>query len=687
MRTAKEKLFEMIDPTLSREYGGGLDDTYMSLSQQRNSAFAAPDSNNAFDRPVDSMPMPSSGGLDDTYMSLSQRRNALPMMSREQGGGLKSIPRERMISDQPHQLSYINEEEAGLLKALGGSGRKVDGIPAYYGDWSGAGDGGDPGTDGPGADGPGADGDTSMGGANSQEGTGYTSGPDLAGFAADVADVSGPSEAEQEERWRQVYSNLPPKPDDDYFNPYRESAVTNVRDLTWTPDGLQWLSDAKDLRSKSGMAPDENFTLDRGTIQQGIDKGIYAGIGIKTANALENLGLATFGKDMRGPYEAFTSGKGLYRYSDKDSKAAGRDDFLYDPETLTGSGVGTGPAAIFRQYITQVNAPKGTTISQVADAYERDNPGMKAPTGAFGFDRDSNALISEIDESMTSRGLSGLLQGIGLMATLGAGPMGAINFVNQLGSSYKGGGKPGSIQAQTPMGKGIDSLQSYLGLSTEEEEEEIEDNEYSLYDRGPMDVYAVNLDPKVEDYLTDVPVAQKSSEKSPGFMDWLGAIDNPISTLNPGSGFNLGSLFGLPSITPSISNFRTEDEVAASTPWFADQEDPTFVQTIGKFLDAIYSGPYKAAYTDKMSGQGSNEPERKKRYEIINSPQSTVEKLPVTEGLVTAGLSNREKSLGPQIRRLINGGMSEEDAIRSVGITQDNLTTAEILQELNLSLV
>ena len=679
MRTAKEKLFEMIDPTLSREYGGGLDDTYMSLSQQRNSAFAAPDSNNAFDRPVDSMPMPSSGGLDDTYMSLSQRRNALPMMSREQGGGLKSIPRERMIGDQPHQLSYINEEEAGLLKALGGSGRKVDGIPAYVeGEgWAGAFDdaGGYSFSDGP-----------DEGGADSQEGTGYTSGPDLAGFAADVASLDEPTEDQQEARWRQVYSNLTPTRKDDWFNPYRESAVTNVRDLTWTPDGFQWLSDAKDLRSKSGMDPDENFTLDRGTIQQGIDKGIYAGIGIKKANALENLGLATFGKDMRGPFEAFTPGKGLYRYSDEDSKAAGRDDFLYDPETLTGSGGRTDAAAIFRQYITQVNAPKGTTISQVADAYERDNPGMKAPTGAFGYDRDSNALISEIDESMTSRGLSGLLQGIGLLGTLATGPMGGIMAANLLGSSWKGGGKPGSIEAQTPMSKGIDSLQSYLGLSTEEEEE-IEDNEYSLYDRGPMDVYAVNLDPKVEDYLTDVPVAQKSSDKGPGVMDWLGAIDNPLSTLNPGSGFNLGSLFGLPSITPSISNFRTEDEVAASTPWFADQEDPTFVQTIGKFLDAIYSGPYKAAYTDKMSGQGSNEPERKKQYEIINSPQSTVEKLPVTEGLVTAGLSNREKSLGPQIRRLINGGMSEEDAIRSVGITQDNLTTAEILQELNLSLV
>ena len=389
---------------------------------------------------------------------------------------------------------------------------------------------------------------------------------------------------------------------------------------------------------------------------------------------------------MRGPFEAFTSGKGLYRYSDEDSKAAGRDDFLYDPETLTGSGGRTDAAAIFREYITQVNAPKGTTISQVADAYERDNPGMKAPTGAFGYDRDSNALISEIDESMTSRGLSGLLQGIGLMATLASGPMGAISLVNQLGSSYKGGGKPGSIKAQTPASEGIDSLQSYLGLSTKEEEEE--DKEYSVYDQGPMDVYAKNLDPKVEDYLTDVPVAQKSSDKGPGVMDWLGAIDNPLSTLNPGSGFDVGkSLFGLNSITPSISNFRTEDEVAASTPWFADQEDPTFVQTIGKFLDSIYSGPYKSAYTDKMSDQGNNEPERKKQYEIINSPQSTVEKLPVTEGLVTAGLSNREKSLGPQIRRLINGGMSEEDAIRSVGITQDNLTTAEILQELNLSLV
>ena len=40
-----------------------------------------------------------------------------------------------MINDQPHELSYINPQEAKLLKDLGGSGRRVDGIPAYfYGD-------------------------------------------------------------------------------------------------------------------------------------------------------------------------------------------------------------------------------------------------------------------------------------------------------------------------------------------------------------------------------------------------------------------------------------------------------------------------------------------------------------------------------------------------------------------------
>ena len=92
------------------QYGGGLDDAYMTLSQRRNSAFADPNANSAFSSPM------GQGGLPTIY--------------REDGG--TTVPKERMINDQPHQLSYINPQEAGLLQALGGSGRRVDGIPSYF---------------------------------------------------------------------------------------------------------------------------------------------------------------------------------------------------------------------------------------------------------------------------------------------------------------------------------------------------------------------------------------------------------------------------------------------------------------------------------------------------------------------------------------------------------------------------
>ena len=50
----------------------------------------------------------------------------------------------------------------------------------------------------------------------------------------------------------------------------------------------------------------------------------------------------------------------------------------------------------------------------------------------------------------------------------------------------------------------------------------------------------------------------------------------------------------------------------------------------------------------------------------------------------TTGLSAMQKTLGPQVRTLINAGYSAEDAIQYLGISNSSLTTAEILKELNL---
>ena len=48
-------------------------------------------------------------------------------------GGLSSIQESMNIGGEPHRLSYINSDEASLLRQLGGSGQLVNGIPAFNG--------------------------------------------------------------------------------------------------------------------------------------------------------------------------------------------------------------------------------------------------------------------------------------------------------------------------------------------------------------------------------------------------------------------------------------------------------------------------------------------------------------------------------------------------------------------------
>jgi len=47
-------------------------------------------------------------------------------------GGLSNLKKSININGQPHSLAWIRPDEASALKAMGGSGKKVKGIPAYF---------------------------------------------------------------------------------------------------------------------------------------------------------------------------------------------------------------------------------------------------------------------------------------------------------------------------------------------------------------------------------------------------------------------------------------------------------------------------------------------------------------------------------------------------------------------------
>jgi len=88
-----------------------------------------------------------------------------PVMPMAQGGGLSTVQNSLNINGEPHRLAYINPSEKNLLQQLGGSGRKIDGIPAYYAGHGAAEGTSEEGAVGPGedsgtGDGPGAGGDT-----------------------------------------------------------------------------------------------------------------------------------------------------------------------------------------------------------------------------------------------------------------------------------------------------------------------------------------------------------------------------------------------------------------------------------------------------------------------------------------------------------------------------------------------
>jgi hypothetical protein len=185
-------------------------------------------------------------------------------------------------------------------------------------------------------------------------------------------------------------------------------------------------------------------------VQELINAGKLSHLGVPKSNALEELGLNTFGKAMRGPLEAWSTGKALSREA-------------YDPGLMTGASPESWDTleGRFRSYITQIN-PGTKTISDVATQFENDF-GLErgqAPTEAFGYSRDSTASIAAVSDALDTAGLAGAFQGLGMFVSALTNP---ISFINSIGKEY-GTSKDGKVNETSPLGNIIDSITDKIGV-------------------------------------------------------------------------------------------------------------------------------------------------------------------------------------------------------------------------------
>ena len=459
MATYKDMLLDIIQPTTERQYGGGLDDAYMN----RRSAFAAPDTNSAFASPM------TQGGL--------------PMIYREDGG--TTIPKERMINDQPHQLSYINPEEAGLLQALGGSGRRVDGIPSYFFGDDGTGN------------------DYGEGDAAAAEFTAEDQADADAGAAGSAEEGEEPDYTSYDSRGRSIQSGTPA---DTQLNAQNQAAAFR--------GGRQDYRDRFDQLDK--IAPDSRFT-NLELAQKGIDRGLYNKAGIPTANFLENRGLATFGKGMRGSLEAYTPGDALYRYEDEDSLEAGRG--VYDPSTLTGSlgaaGGDATPAA--REFDMRMRSAKeGETIADITIQMGKETDlspeAISQAALDFGYSTNSTAQASQVYEALNDARGSGMLQGLGLIA---GGALNPGGFFNSLMSSYDDKGENttpvDTMTGQVLDATGVSSLADKFGIDKDNKVLSGINTAFNIAQRGPGVLVDI-LDPSRRSVLNKEDEVYKSTQ-------------------------------------------------------------------------------------------------------------------------------------------------------------------------------
>jgi hypothetical protein len=453
----------------------------------------------------------------------------------------------------------------------------------------------------------------------------------------------------------------------------------------------------------------DEFNFGKGdaqSLQDAIDRGQFKGAGGTFGRTLESLGLATHGKGIYGPLEAFTPGKALY-YDQEGYEAGPRSDEVkdadqrgqYNADNIIG-GVDADPAVnLFDMYMSDPFRNKSETIAETASRFEAENPGMVAPTEAFGYSRNSSTLTSDLMDSLNTTRGKGALQG-GLMM-LGAG-INPVGLIGNLSTRYEDGKTKNmysdvtdvvkdTLGLNTGKGKGIGDAVEIINDPAGYLSRNIDTVGKSVPDLGPIeDVKAEQARQadiafgrqSQEDISKDVNLRDKEVfETKDSIFPNLGGYTN-----------NFSGFVGDPDPTDigRLTKDGAENTLSLGSLAPDPREAPEqniFEKGISALVN-LFGGPEAASRNniDTSFGSGNDQPERRvapppKIPEVLSAAIEQAEPIPVED----SGLSARELSLGPQVNTLILQGVDPSTAIRQVGIDQGDFTVAQILKLLGVS--
>jgi hypothetical protein len=643
MRNSKQKLFEVLDiedDVVEMQYGGGLSNAYSTLADRRQNMYGMGES-----------PSQMSSVFQDPMES-----SAFSPVNMEQGGDIV--------------VPTIYRQEGG----------DVD------------------------------DSDDNFGGFGS-EGFGDSFGDLGAGGASNF----GPADGDADGNLQGFY--------DYYTDPQNvnvEGTITGDK-TTDFQSGEDSSPTLADLYRSQGYSPNEiagiagyrgglsdverdEFNFGKGdaqSLQDAIDRGQFKGAGGTFGRTLESLGLATHGKGIYGPLEAFTPGKALY-YDQEGYEAGPRSDEIkdadqrgqYNADNIIG-GVDADPAVkLFDMYMSDPFRNKSETIAETASRFEAENPGMTAPTEAFGYSRNSSTLTSDLMDSLNTTRGKGALQG-GLMM-LGAG-INPVGLIGNLSTRYEDGKTKNmysdvtdvvqdTLGLNTGKGKGIGDAVEIINDPAGYLSRNIDTVGKSVPDLGPIEdvkaeqarqadiAYNLNENRTVGDMIKEFDTRVSDKSLYPNYGEYY----NPEFTGDPRGARLRG--------TPKTSS---QDDLSLGSLAPDPREAPEqnmFAKGISALVD-LFGGPEAASRNnlDTSFDSGNDQPERRvappKIPEVLSAAIEQAEPISVKD----SELSARELSLGPQVNTLILQGVDPSTAIRQVGIDQGEFTVAQILKLLGVS--